>query len=143
MDLRLELVLVPVSDADRAKDFYAGRLDFRVDRDETFDDAHRVVQLTPPGSACSIAIQTSRPSAPVHTRPGSLQGLCLLVTDLPAAHSLLAERGIPVSSIQVSEGGGFRPAEADEAAGSAGCAFFKDPDGNGWVLRQLPREEEP
>jgi catechol 2,3-dioxygenase-like lactoylglutathione lyase family enzyme len=120
MDFKLELVPVPVSDVDRAKAFYTEKAGFNADHDHTVSDDIRFVQLTPPGSACSIAIGKGL----VDTPPGSAQGLQLVVSDINAARDELAGRGVDVSEIQEFPWGAF--------------VFFKDPDGNGWSVQQLP-----
>jgi predicted enzyme related to lactoylglutathione lyase len=120
MDWKLELIAVPVSDVDRAKDFYVGRAGFVADHDHRVSDAMRFVQLTPPGSACSIAIGTGI----METEPGSVQGLQLVVSDIEAARAELQERGVDVGEVQHFPWGSF--------------VFFSDPDGNGWAVQQLP-----
>jgi catechol 2,3-dioxygenase-like lactoylglutathione lyase family enzyme len=120
MDWRLELVNVPVSDVDRAKRFYTEKAGFNADHDHTVSDEIRFVQLTPPGSACSIAIGTGLSDA----RPGSAQGLQLVVSDIEAARAELVERGVDVSEVQVFDWGSF--------------VFFRDPDGNGWSVQEIP-----
>ncbi|MEU8538478.1 VOC family protein [Streptomyces sp. NPDC048717] len=125
MEYRLELIPLPVADVDRAKAFYADRLGFAVDLDYSPDESFRVVQLTPPGSACSIALGTV-----VGTPPGSVQGLHLVVDDIHAARAELVGKGVDVAEV--------------EALGAPGkptvsYAAFTDPDGNGWTLQQLPR----
>ena len=125
MDMRLELVLLPVTDVDRAKTFYADKLGFNVDVDHRASDEFRVVQLTPPGSACSIAIGTGI----VGTPPGSVQGLHLVVADIHAARKELLERGVEISEVEELTQPG-KP--------SVFYAHFEDPDGNGWALQQLP-----
>ena len=131
MDWKLELVVVPVTDVDRAKHFYSEQVGFAVDHDTTVDDHLRVVQLTPPGSGCSIAIGTGM----VATPPGSVEGLQLVVPDLDAARSQLVERGVQVSPIQHYEG-------ADRVDGRGGrwnsFIFFADPDGNAWAVQERP-----
>jgi len=116
--MRLELVAVPVSDVDRAKDFYV-RAGFEADHDHVVGDDLRFVQLTPPGSACSIAIGRGL----THMAPGSVQGLQVVVEDIGAAHAALAERGVEVSDVQDFPWGRF--------------VFFGDPDGNGWAVQQI------
>ncbi len=125
MDFRLEVVVVPVSDVDRAKAFYTERMGFNADHDTQIDENTRVVQLTPPGSACSIAIGTGL----AQMEPGSVKGLQLVVTDMKAAVALFRERGLDVG--EVKELG--RP-------GRPGFKFlfFNDPDGNGWAVQELP-----
>jgi catechol 2,3-dioxygenase-like lactoylglutathione lyase family enzyme len=120
VDYKLELVAVPVSDPDRAKAFYTEQLGFNADHDHRVSDTLRFIQLTPPGSACSIAIGTGL----METEPGSVQGLQLVVADIEAAHSELSGRGVEVSPVQDFPWGRF--------------VFFKDPDGNGWAVQQLP-----
>jgi predicted enzyme related to lactoylglutathione lyase len=120
MDWKLELVAVPVSDVDRAKAFYTEQVGFNADHDHRVTDELRFVQLTPPGSACSIALGTGV----VDTPPGSLQSLQMVVDDIEAAHAELAGRGVEVSDVQDFPWGRF--------------VFFSDPDGNGWAVQQLP-----
>jgi len=120
MDFRLELIAVPVSDVDRAKAFYTEQAGFNADHDHRVSDEMRFVQLTPPGSACSIAIGTG---IGVEVAPGSVQGLQLVVDDIEAAHAELAGRGVEVSDVQDFPWGRF--------------VFFRDPDGNGWAVQQI------
>ena len=120
MDYRLELVPVPVSDVDRAKAFYAEEVGFEVDHDHSAGEEFRVVQLTPPGSACSIAVGKGI----VDTAPGSVQGLHLVVADIREARAELSGRGVDVGEVQ--------------DLGGMLYAAFSDPDGNGWTLQQLP-----
>jgi predicted enzyme related to lactoylglutathione lyase len=120
MDWKLELVAIPVSDVDRAKAFYSEQVGFNADHDHTVSDEIRFVQLTPPGSACSIAFGTGI----VHTKPGSLQGLQMVVEDVQAARAELVDRGVEVSEVSEFPWGKF--------------VFFNDPDGNGWSVQQLP-----
>ncbi len=119
MDFRLELVQVPVSDVDRAKDFYTEKAGFHVDHDHDVGGGIRFVQLTPPGSPASIAIGTGLSTM----APGSVEGLQLVVTDIEAAHDELAARGTDVSDIQDMPWGSF--------------VFFADPDGNRWAVQQI------
>ena len=119
MDYRLELVAVPVSDVDRAKAFYVEQAGFNADHDHRVSDELRFVQLTPPGSACSIAIGTGVTDA----EPGSVKGLQLVVDDADAAHADLAGRGVEVSDVQDFAWGRF--------------VFFADPDGNNWAVQQI------
>jgi catechol 2,3-dioxygenase-like lactoylglutathione lyase family enzyme len=123
VDWKLELVAVPVSDVDRAKAFYTERAGFNADVDVTVSDEIRFVQLTPPGSACSISLGKGL----VDTPPGSVQGLQLVVADVEAAHAELAGRGVDVSDVQHFPWGSF--------------VFFTDPDGNGWAVQQLPARD--
>lgn len=122
MDMKLELVPVPVSDIDRAKAFYSDRLGFVVDVDVRPADGVRVVQLTPPGSACSISVGTGLEA--YEGAPGSIRGLHLVVDDIEAAHADLARRGVEMGEV-VDVGGGVR------------YAAFTDPDGNGWTLQEM------
>ena len=124
MDYKLELVAVPVSDVDRAKAFYTEQAGFNADHDHTVNENLRFVQLTPPGSACSIALGTGI----TEVEPGSVQGLQLVVSDIEAAHKELSGRGVDVSEVQDFPWGRF--------------VFFKDPDGNGWAVQeiQIPRQ---
>ena len=120
MDWKLELVAIPVSDVDRAKTFYTEKVGFHADHDHRVSDEIRFVQLTPPGSACSIALGTGL----VDTPPGSVQGLQLVVSDIHAARAELVARGVEVSEVQEFPWGSF--------------VFFSDPDGNRWAVQQLP-----
>ena len=135
MDMKLELVPIPVSDVDRAKAFYAEQLGFVVDVDVRPADGVRIVQVTPPGSACSIGMGTGIPvyEAP----PGSVRGLHLVVDDIEKARAELAGRGVDIGEVQVAGPEGFRPATADDDLNNQGFAFFTDPDGNGWALQQI------
>jgi catechol 2,3-dioxygenase-like lactoylglutathione lyase family enzyme len=137
-ELRLELIAVPVSDVDRAKAFYAERAGFDVDHDQTRDGI-RFVQLTPPGSACSIALSELIAASP----PGSLQGLQLVVSDVEAARAHLVENGVDVGEVQVFDSGSFRPRRDGDALDNVGFAFFSDPDGNGWALQQIRPRSQP
>ncbi len=119
MDFKLELVAVPVSDVDRAKAFYE-QAGFHADHDHTVSDELRFVQLTPPGSACSIALG----KGVVDTPPGSVKGLQLVVADVDAARAELAGRGVEVGDVQEFPWGRF--------------VFFSDPDGNGWSVQEIP-----
>jgi predicted enzyme related to lactoylglutathione lyase len=123
MDWKLELVAIPVSDVDRAKAFYTEKVGFSADHDHRVSDEIRFVQLTPPGSACSIALGTGI----INTPPGSVQGLQLVVSDIEAARAELVERGVEVSEVQNFDWGSF--------------VFFSDPDGNGWSVQQLSVRE--
>ena len=123
MDWKLELVGIPVSDVDRAKRFYTEQVGFVADHDHTVSDEIRFVQLTPPGSACSIAFGVGI----VDTPPGSVQGMQLVVPDIEAARAERVERGVQVSEVQTFPWGSF--------------VCFDDPDGNGWAVQQLPPRE--
>jgi len=120
VDWKLELVSVPVTDVDRAKAFYVDQVGFVADHDHRMSDELRFVQLTPPGSACSIAFGVGLSDA----APGSVQGLQLVVDDIQAAHAELEGRGVQVSEVQDFPWGSF--------------VFFQDPDGNGWAVQQIP-----
>lgn len=133
MNWTLEVVVVPVSDVDRAKAFYADQIGFNVDHDTKVSDELRVVQLTPPGSGCSIVIGKGIANMP----PGSLKGLQLVVSDVHAARAQLVERGVEVSEVQVVGPGGNRPARDGDALDNVGFVFFSDPDGNGWAVQQI------
>ena len=135
MDLKLELLPVPVTDVDRAKAFYADQLGFVVDVDDSPMEDIRVVQLTPPGSACSIMVGTGI----TRSEPGSLQGPQLVVEDIEAAREELAGRGVDLGPVQHFEESGL----VDGKSGPWNSfVFFNDPDGNGWVLQERPRVEE-
>ena len=121
MDWRLELIQVPVSDVDRAKDFYVERAGFNLDHDHQVSDDMRFVQLTPPGSGCSIAIGSGLGG---NMEPGSIQGLQLVVESIETAHRELSERGVEVGDIQHFPWGDF--------------VFFSDPDGNSWAVQAIP-----
>jgi catechol 2,3-dioxygenase-like lactoylglutathione lyase family enzyme len=133
MNWTLEVVCVPVSDVDRAREFYESGLGFAVDHDTTISDDNRIVQLTPPGSGCSICIGTAVVAMP----PGSLQGLQLVVPDVRAAHAELAARGIDVDEVQVYAADGLRPAVDGDELNNVGFLHFTDPDGNGWAVQQI------
>src|SRR5215475_74062 len=122
-EMRLELIQVPVSDIDRAKAFYVDKLGFSADVDQQVSDELRFVQLTPPGSACSIALTSGAHQMP----PGSVEGLQMVVDDAEASRQELAARGVEVSDVQVFPWGSF--------------VFFKDPDGNGWALQALTHRQ--
>jgi catechol 2,3-dioxygenase-like lactoylglutathione lyase family enzyme len=133
MNWTLEVVVVPVSDVDRAKAFYAEKLGFDVDHDTKISEEYRVVQLTPPGSGCSIVLG----KGVVEMTPGSLKGLQLVVKDIRAARAQLVERGVEVGEVQVIGASGPRPAWDGEDLDNVGFVFFSDPDGNGWALQQI------
>ena len=134
MNWTLEVVVVPVSDIDRAKAFYADRLGFTLDHDTRIGDGQRVVQLTPPGSGCSIVIgEGVVPDMP----PGSLRGLQLVVADICAAHTQLVEGGVKVSEVTAIDGDAAKVARGGTALDNVGFVFFDDPDGNGWGVQQI------
>jgi predicted enzyme related to lactoylglutathione lyase len=124
MDWKLELVAIPVSDVDRAKAFYTEHVGFNADHDHSVSDETRFVQLTPPGSACSIALGKGL----VEAEPGSVKGMQMVVADVEAARSELVDRGAEVSEVQEFPWGKF--------------VFFSDPDGNEWAVQQLPPRED-
>ncbi|GAA2613392.1 VOC family protein [Streptomyces tubercidicus] len=133
MDWKLELVPVPVTDVERAKRFYSEQMGFAVDHDMCVGDEARIVQLTPPGSGCSIVIGTG--GGVVEVQPGSLQGLQLVVSDVAAARAQLVERGVAAGPVQHVEDG----AMADGPGGAWNSfVYFSDPDGNGWALQEGP-----
>jgi catechol 2,3-dioxygenase-like lactoylglutathione lyase family enzyme len=134
MNWTLEVVVVPVSDVDRAKAFYAEKVGFNVDHDTKINDENRIVQLTPPGSGCSIVV--GKGIVP-DMAPGSLKGLQLVVSDIHAARAQLAERGVEVSDVQVAGESGFRPSREGDDLNNVGFVFFSDPDGNGWAVQQI------
>ena len=131
MDWKLELVVIPVTDVDRAKRFYAEQVGFVVDHDTRIGDEGRIVQLTPVGSACSIAIGNGMTSA----TPGSVQGIQLVVPDIDAARAELLQGGVEVSAVQHFGEGGL----VDGRGGDWNSfIFFSDPDGNGWTVQERP-----
>lgn len=133
MDWKLEVVVVPVSDVDRSKQFYSEQLGFKVDVDHRPNEHFRVVQVTPPGSACSVTFGTGLADMP----PGSLKGLQLVVSDVEAARAELVARGVEVSTVKHFEDGTM-------AEGPGGdwnsFIFFSDPDGNAWAVQQKPAQ---
>ncbi|HEX2903032.1 MAG TPA: glyoxalase superfamily protein [Jatrophihabitans sp.] len=133
MDYKLELVLLPVTDVDRAKAFYRDQLGFAVHVDHRAGDQFRVVQLDPPGSACSISFGVGITSA----SPGSVVGLHLVVTDIEAARAELVGRGVEVSPIRYMGSSGWCEGADPEHRDFASFADFADPDGNGWVLQEV------
>jgi predicted enzyme related to lactoylglutathione lyase len=142
MDMKLEVLVVPVSDVDRAKRFY-GSLGWRLDADFAFDNGFRVVQFTPPGSGCSLQFGTNMTSA----KPGSAQGMYLIASDIEAARDELAARGVKVSEVfhAGTPGAQFQPnrtngrvtGPAPDHASYGSFATFSDPDGNGWLLQEI------
>ncbi|KAA8890105.1 glyoxalase [Nocardia colli] len=131
MNWTLEVVIVPVSDIDRAKDFYSQKLGFNVDHDIVVGEGMRIVQLTPPGSGCSIVIGEG--AVPKMT-PGSVQGLQLVVPDIRQAHAELVSRGVDVTDVQIL---GENPSPMPDPLDNVGFVFFTDPDGNGWGVQQI------
>jgi catechol 2,3-dioxygenase-like lactoylglutathione lyase family enzyme len=131
MNWTLEVVVVPVGDIDRAKAFYADQVGFAVDHDLVINDQVRIVQLTPPGSGCSIVIgKGAVPDMP----PGSLKGLQLVVPDIHRARAELVERGVAVSEVQTM---GENPSPVADPLDNVGFVFFSDPDGNAWAVQQI------
>jgi catechol 2,3-dioxygenase-like lactoylglutathione lyase family enzyme len=131
MNWTLEVVVVPVGDIDRAKAFYADQVGFAVDHDLVINDQVRIVQLTPPGSGCSIVIgKGAVPDMP----PGSLKGLQLVVPDIHRARAELVERGVAVSEVQTM---GENPGPVADPLDNVGFVFFSDPDGNAWAVQQI------
>ncbi|MGP8299915.1 VOC family protein [Streptomyces inhibens] len=136
MDWKLELVPIPVTDVERAKRFYSEQMGFAVDHDMCVGGEVRIVQLTPPGSGCSIVIGAG--VGVTEVVPGSVQGLQLVVSDIAAARAQLVERGVAASPVQHMEDGGM----ADGPGGAWNSfVYFSDPDGNGWALQERPAEE--
>ena len=134
MDWKLELVVIPVTDVDRAKRFYSEQVGFAVDHDTKIGDDVRVVQLTPAGSACSIAIGTGLSAS----TPGSVQGIQLVVSDVDAARAELLKGGVEVSAVQHFDDG----VRVDGRGGDWNSfLFFSDPDGNGWVVQERPARD--
>ncbi len=133
MDWTLEVLIIPVTDVDRAKAFYADQLGFNLDFDTVISPESRVAQLTPHGSGCSIQIGVGI----TDMVPGSLQGVQLVVPDLVAAHAELSARGVEVSGIQVYGKDGLRPHRDGDALDNVGFVYFNDPDGNGWCIQQI------
>ncbi|MER6095321.1 VOC family protein [Streptomyces sp. NPDC001728] len=139
MNWTLEVVPVPVTDLDRAKEFYGEKCGFRIDLDDEVAPGTRIIQATPPGSRCSIAMISGMPQLPDtrNMKPGALQGLQLCVTDIEAAHKELVARGVTPSPIRHVGATGW-----EEGKGGTWNSFltFEDPDGNGWVVQEAPSE---
>lgn len=138
MDLKLELVLVPVADVDRAKAFYTEKVGFGLDVDTRPSADLRVVQMTPPGSACSITIGEGLGLA----APGSVRGTHLVVSDIVRARDELVARGVEVSEVRHAEPDGWAPGPHPERADYGSFADFADPDGNTWVLQEVGRVQQ-
>ena len=134
MDWKIEVVTIPVSDVERARDFYSQKVGFNLDIDYRVSDEVHLVQLTPPGSACSIHLGTSTSAM----EPGSVDGVFLVVPDVRAARAELVERGVDVGDVQVFDEGAYRTAREDDSLDNVGCVFFSDPDGNRWCVQQIP-----
>jgi catechol 2,3-dioxygenase-like lactoylglutathione lyase family enzyme len=137
VDFRLELVVVPVSDQDRAEEFYVQQAGFGVDVDTQPGEDFRVIQLTPPGSACSITLMRNPQAA------GSVQGLHLVVTDIEAARAEMAGRGAPVSEVFHFEAGKQQPGPDPERRSYNSFLSFSDPDGNGWLVQEVRGPDAP
>ena len=137
MDWKLELIVIPVSDVDRAKTFYTEKAGFHLDVDHCAGDDFRVVQMTPPGSACSITVGTGLSGA----APGSVQGLHLVVSDIVAARAELIERGVDASELYHIGSGGQMPGPDPQRSNYSTFLSFNDPDGNGWLVQEVKRSE--
>lgn len=133
MDYKLELVLIPVTDVDRAKAFYMEKAGFNLDVDHRAGDSFRVVQLTPPGSACSITVGVGITDA----TPGSVKGTHLVVSDIAAARAQLEERGMDIGKIRHFKAGEWLPGPDPEHSNYNSFADFSDPDGNTWMLQEV------
>jgi catechol 2,3-dioxygenase-like lactoylglutathione lyase family enzyme len=136
MDWKLEVVVVPVSDVDRAKHFYSEQVGFHVDVDHSPNEEFRVVQMTPPGSGCSVTIGKGL----VPSEPGSLKGLQLCVADIEAARAHLVEHGVEVSEIRHMGEAGWEPGKGGDFNS---FIFFDDPDGNSWAVQESPKLRAP
>jgi len=134
VDFKLELVLIPVSDIDRAKSFYVDKVGFTLDVDHQPNDEFRIVQMTPSGSACSVTIGKGITDA----APGSYRGTHLIVTDIDAARAELVGRGVAVSEIRYMTAEGWKPGADPQHGDYQSFADFADPDGNTWVLQEVP-----
>jgi catechol 2,3-dioxygenase-like lactoylglutathione lyase family enzyme len=134
VDWKLEVVTIPVTDLDRAKAFYADAIGFNVDIDQEVSEELRFLQLTPPGSACSIHLREGSDGF----RAGSLDGLFLVVSDVRAARDELVGRGVDAGEVLVFDAGEYRPAHEGESLDLVGVVFFSDPDGNRWMVQQIP-----
>jgi catechol 2,3-dioxygenase-like lactoylglutathione lyase family enzyme len=137
MDWKLELIIVPVADMDRAKAFYSEKAGFHVDVDHSAGEDFRIVQLTPQGSACSITIMRNADAA------GSLQGLHLVVSDIDAARAELVNRGVDVSEVYHHGPGGQMSGPDPERSDYNSFLSFSDPDGNGWLVQEVGRNKPP
>ncbi len=137
MDWKLELIIVPVSDVDRAKAFYTEQMGFRLDVDHSAGDAFRVVQMTPPGSACSITIGVNVGAG----EPGTTKGLHLVVDDIDAAHAHLEANKVENSGVQHFVDGAMTPGRDPEDRDYGSFIFLSDPDGNTWAVQQVKQPE--
>lgn len=133
MDWKLQVVVVPVADVDRAKKFYTEQLGFNCDQDHQPNEYFRVVQLTPPGSACSVTIGTGLSDA----APGSVRGLQLVVNDIEAAYAHLQDNGVDSSEISHFDEGGLKPGPDPQRNDFGSFIFFSDPDGNTWTVQEV------
>jgi catechol 2,3-dioxygenase-like lactoylglutathione lyase family enzyme len=131
MDYKLELVILPVTDMDRAKSFYQDKAGFRLDVDHRAGEDFRIIQLTPPGSACSVTLMRNPDAA------GSVQGLHLVVTDIDQAHAELTGRGVEASGVFHFEQGGQAPGPDPARQSHNSFLSFADPDGNGWMVQEV------
>jgi catechol 2,3-dioxygenase-like lactoylglutathione lyase family enzyme len=139
MDWKLEVVVLPVSDVDRAKEFYTEKLGFNLDVDHEMNEHFRIVQMTPPGSGCSVTVGKGLSDA----APGSVRGLQLVVSDIEAAHAQLTGRGVPVSEISHFENGNRKPGVDPDRRVFNSFIFFSDPDGNTWAVQEGHRSTPP
>ena len=139
MDWKLEVIVLPVADIDHAMAFYTDKLGFKLDVDHRAGDTFRVVQLTPPGSACSISMVAGNMNPAAASQPGSVKGLHLVVPDIKAAHAELVERGAEISEIFHFEAGGQMPGPDPERNDYGSFLSFSDPDGNGWLVQEVAR----
>jgi catechol 2,3-dioxygenase-like lactoylglutathione lyase family enzyme len=131
MDFKLELVIIPVTDVDKAKDFYLEQAGFRLDVDHRAGEDFRIVQLTPPGSACSVTLMRNPEAA------GSVQGLHLVVDDIDAARAELTGRGVEASEVFHFGSSGQTPGHDPQRASYNSFLSFSDPDGNGWLVQEV------
>ncbi|HEX8079683.1 MAG TPA: glyoxalase superfamily protein [Jatrophihabitans sp.] len=139
MDWKLEVVVLPVSDVDRAKEFYTEKLGFNLDVDHEMNEHFRIVQMTPPGSGCSVTVGKGLSDA----APGSVRGMQLVVSDIEAAHAQLTERGVPVSEISHFDNGNRKPGVDPDRRVFNSFIFFSDPDGNAWAVQEGHRGTPP
>ena len=137
VDWKIEVVTIPVSDIERARKFYAEKVGFEVDIDRRVSEDVRLVQLTPPGSACSIHLGIGT----VEMEPGSVDGLFLVVRDVRAARAHLTGRGVEVGELQIFDDDTYRPAREGEDLDNVWFVFFRDPDGNRWCVQQIPARD--
>jgi predicted enzyme related to lactoylglutathione lyase len=133
---KLEVVTIPVADLERAKSFYVEQVGFNVDIDHRINDEVRMIQLTAPGSACSVHL-----GAGPDVVPGSIKDVFLVVPDVRAARAHLVDRGVDVSEVKVFDEGSYRPSREGDVLDNVGCVFFSDPDGNRWVVQQIPARD--